>query len=131
MHNGVAVRVYETRIFSRFARKESIKGKHLLEAVQRADDGLIDADLGGGLIKQRVARPGQGRSGGYRTILVFRTGSLAIFLTGFAKNERENISADDLEDLKLIARQWLKHPERIEADMAAGILNEVNNDKES
>lgn len=125
------MRVYETRIFSRFARKESIKGKQLLEAVQRASDGLIDADLGGGLIKQRVARPGQGRSGGYRTILVFRTGSLAIFLTGFAKNERENISADDLEDLKLIARQWLKYPERIEADMAAGILNEVNNDTES
>lgn len=125
------MRVYETRIFSRFARKESIKGKQLLEAVQRASDGLIDADLGGGLIKQRVARPGQGRSGGYRTILVFRTGSLAIFLTGFAKNERENISADDLEDLKIIARQWLKFPERIEADLTAGILNEVNNDKES
>ena len=125
------MRVYETRIFSRFARKESIKGKQLLEAVQRASGGLIDADLGGGLIKQRVARPGQGRSGGYRTILVFRTGSLAIFLTGFAKNERENISADDLEDLKIIARQWLSFPERIEADVAAGILNEVNNDKES
>lgn len=125
------MRVYETRIFSRFARKESIKGEQLLEAVKRASDGLVDADLGGGLIKQRVARPGQGRSGGYRTILVFRTGSLAIFLTGFAKNERENISADDLEDLKLIARQWLKFPERIEADVAAGILNEVNNDKES
>ena len=64
------MRVYETRIFSRFARKESIKGKQLLEAVQRASGGLIDADLGGGLIKQRVSRPGQGRSGGYRTILV-------------------------------------------------------------
>lgn len=125
------MRVYETRIFSRFARKESIKGEQLLEAVKRASDGLIDADLGGGLIKQRVARPGQGRSGGYRTILVFRTGSLAIFLTGFAKNERENISADDLEDLKIIARQWLKYPERIEADVTAGILNEVSNDKES
>ncbi len=125
------MRVYETRIFSRFARKESIKEKQLLDAVQRASDGLIDADLGGGLIKQRVARPGQGRSGGYRTILVFRMGSLAIFLTGFAKNERENISANDLEDLKIIAQQWLKYPERIGADVTAGILSEVSNGKES
>ncbi|MEW9617665.1 type II toxin-antitoxin system RelE/ParE family toxin [Shinella sp. S4-D37] len=125
------MRVYETRIFSRFARKESIKEKQLLDAVQRASDGLIDADLGGGLIKQRVARPGQGRSGGYRTILVFRMGSLAIFLTGFAKNERENISANDLEDLKIIAQQWLKYPERIGADVTARILSEVSNGKES
>ena len=125
------MRVYETRIFSRFARKESIKEKQLLDAVQRASDGLIDADLGGGLIKQRVARPGQGRSGGYRTILVFRMESLAIFLTGFAKNERENISANDLEDLKIIAQQWLKYPERIGADVTAGILSEVSNGEES
>ena len=125
------MRVFETRIFSRFARKESIKEKQLLDAVQRASDGLIDADLGGGLIKQRVAHPGQGRSGGYRTILVFRMGSLAIFLTGFAKNERENISANDLEDLKIIAQQWLKYPERIGADVTAGILSEVSNGKES
>lgn len=58
-------------------------------------------------------------------------GSLAIFLTGFAKNERENISANDLEDLKIIAQQWLKYPERIGADVTAGILSEVNNGKES
>ena len=57
-------------------------------------------------------------------------GSLAIFLTGFAKNERENISANDLEDLKIIAQQWLKYPERIGADVTAGILSEVSNGKE-
>lgn len=91
---------------------------------------MIDADLGGGLIKQRVApRPRPQR--GYRTILVFRMGSLAIFLTGFAKNERENISANDLEDLKIIAQQWLKYPERIGADVTARILSEVSNGKES
>ena len=124
-------RVFKTRHFSRWMRKTELTDEALCKAAEEMAAGLIDADLGGGLIKQRVARPGQGRSGGYRTILVFRTGSLAIFLTGFAKNERENISADDLEDLKIIARQWLRFPERIEADLAAGILNEVNNDKES
>lgn len=99
-----------------------------VEATNRANQGLIDA--GGGLIKQRVARPGQGRSGGYRTILLFRAGELAIFLAGFAKSERANITEDDLEDLKTIAKQWLTDPKRVEKDLAAGILNEVLHDNE-
>jgi len=122
------MRIYETRIFGRFTKKETISNSDLRKAVERANAGLIDADLGGGLIKQRVARPGQGRSGGYRTILVFRSGDLAIFMAGFAKNERDNISDDDLADLKTIARQWLKEPDRLAKDLATGILNEVEHD---
>lgn len=119
------MRIFKTRIFARFLRRENLSDQDLVEAVERASRGLIDADLGGGLIKQRVARPGQGRSGGLRTILLFRAGSLAIFLAGFAKNERANISQDELDDLKTIASQWQKDPSRIEKDLAAGILNEV------
>lgn len=63
--------------------------------------------MGGGLVKQRVARPGQGRSGGYRVIIVYRTGDRAVFLYGFAKSERENIEPDELEDLRLIAADFL------------------------
>jgi hypothetical protein len=59
--------------------------------VRRADRGLVDADLGGGVIKQRVARTGQGRSGGYRMLLAYREGHRAVFLYGFSKSERENI----------------------------------------
>lgn len=124
------MQIYKTRIFARFLRKENIGDADLVEATRRANRGLIDADLGGGLIKQRVARPGQGRSGGYRTILLFRSGHLAVFLAGFAKNERANIADDDLEDLKTIARQWLMDPKTIEKDLAAGILNEVLHDDE-
>src|ERR1700683_1838925 len=58
--------------------------------------GLIDADLGSGLLKQRVARAGEGRSGGYRTIIAYRAGDRAVFLYGFAKNERDNIGDDEL-----------------------------------
>jgi hypothetical protein len=127
---GERVRIFKTRIFARFLRKENIRDADLVEAAGRANRGLIDADLGGGLIKQPVARPGQGRSGGYRTILLFRSGHLAVFLAGFAKKERANIAYDDLEDLKTIARQWLTDPKIIEKDLAAGILNEVPRDDE-
>jgi hypothetical protein len=63
----------------------------LCRAVRDAERGLIAADLGGGVIKQRIARPGQGKSGGFRTLIVFRAGTRAIFLHGFAKNEKDNL----------------------------------------
>ncbi len=85
------VRTFKTKWLARFARREGITDKSLLEAIERAESGLIDADLGGGLIKQRVARKGQGRSGGYRMIVGYRLKNRAVFLLGFAKNERDNI----------------------------------------
>lgn len=101
------MRVFKTKWLGRFARRERITDASLLEAIERAERGIIDADLGGGLIKQRVARPGQGRSGGYRMIVVYRTQDRAIFLYGFAKSERENIEPDELGDLRVIAADFL------------------------
>jgi hypothetical protein len=60
------MRIFKTKEFTRFARRERIADEALCDAIERAESGLIDADLGGNLIKQRVARPGQGRSGGHR-----------------------------------------------------------------
>jgi hypothetical protein len=119
------VRVYKTRLFARFARKERISDLALTEAVERAERGLIDADLGGGVIKQRVARQGQGRSGGYRTLIAVRLGDFAVFLFGFAKSERQNIEIDELEDLRTVAGQWLHDPNKLKRDAAAGTLIEV------
>jgi hypothetical protein len=99
----------------------------MLNAV-RAGQGLVDANLGGGVIKQRVARQGQGRSGGYRTLIAYRSGDFAIFLFGFAKRDRDNIEADELEVLQLTAHQWLIDESKIEKDVRAGILIEVNDD---
>jgi len=82
----------------RYARRERISHKALLEAVERAESGLIDADLGGGLIKQRVAREGQGRSGGYRTIIAYRRAGRAVFMIGFAKSTRANIGQEDIAE---------------------------------
>ena len=85
-------RIFKNGWFERFARKERIADASLREAVQRAESGLVDADLGGGVIKQRVARTGQGKSGGYRTLILFRQGDKAIFAFGFAKSAQANIS---------------------------------------
>lgn len=98
------MRVYKNSWFVRFARKERIADASLCEAVERAERGLVDADLGGGLIKQRVARSGSGRSGGYRTFVIYRAGLRAVFVFGFAKSGRDNIDEDDEADLKNAAK---------------------------
>jgi hypothetical protein len=80
------LRVFTTKVFARFARKERLDDRQLCEAIARAERGLVDADLGGNLIKQRVARSGRGRSGGYRTVVAFRASQRSVFLYGFAKS---------------------------------------------
>jgi hypothetical protein len=123
--------VYATKSFRRFQRKERIADAMLWDAVVRADSGLIDADLGGGLIKQRVARKGQGKRGGYRTILAYRSGERAVFLYGFAKNQRDNIEADELEDWREIGSSLLRAGmEAIERAVADDEVMEVYRGKE-
>ena len=117
--------VYQTRGFSRFARKAKVDAADLFDAIDRAHRGLIDADLGGGLIKQRIARPGQGKRGGHRGIVACRVGSLAVFLFGFSKNERDNIGPEDLADLRLLAKGWLESAATVERDLETGVLIEV------
>ena len=90
------MRVFLTKWMMRYVRRERIDPASLLEAIRRAERGLIDADLGGGLIKQPVARAGKGRSGGYRTLIAYRRGDRAFFLIGFAKSKREMSSPANL-----------------------------------
>lgn len=99
--------IFKTKWFARFARKERISAAALREAISQAERGLIGAVLGGDLIKQRVARSGEGKSGGYRTLIAFRTKYRAVFLYGFAKSERENIEDNELTTLKEIAAAWI------------------------
>lgn len=94
--DAMAIRIFVTRHFDRYARKQSITDQLLIDAIMRAEQGLVDANLGGFLIKQRIARAGQGRSSGYRTIIAYRKGDLAVFLSIFKKSQKANISQDDL-----------------------------------
>jgi hypothetical protein len=125
------MRVFKTKWLSRFARREGIADKSLQEAIERAERGLIDADLGGGLIKQRVARAGQGRSGGYRTIVAYRVKQRAVFLYGFAKNERDNIEPGELLTFRSIAADLLAADSaRIAGAIENGVLQEIDHDQE-
>jgi hypothetical protein len=123
------VRVFKTKWFVRFARKERIADRTLWGAVDRADRGLIDADLGGGVIKQRVARSGQGKSGGFRTIVVYRTKTRAIFVFGFAKSGKADLEPDELEGYRELAKVYLAKSESdMDSYVARGALTEVMKD---
>ena len=120
------MRIFKTKGFMRFARRERISDANLVEAIHRAERGLIDAQLGAGVIKQRVARTGQGRSGGYRVLIAYRHQSFSVFLYGFAKNERDNIDDDELATLRDIAKGWLHaDPKAITRAIADGLIEEM------
>lgn len=128
---GEIVHVFKTKWLARFARRERIADKSLSEAIERAERGLIDADLGGGLIKQRVAREGKGRSGGYRMMVAYRAQGRAVFLYAFAKNERDNIDPDELLSLREIAEDWLAaDADKIALAVEDGALQEVRDDED-
>lgn len=97
------MRIFKNKAFVRFARKSRMPDADLCKAVEDAANGLIDADLGGGVIKQRIACKGGGKSGGFRTIILFRVGARAFFVHGFAKNEKDNIDEKELAAFKLLA----------------------------
>lgn len=119
------MRYFKTPWFQRFARREGIDNKALVEAVERLEKGAIDADLGGGLYKQRVARPGGGRSGGYRTLVCFRAESRAFFVYGFPKSKRANISSTQEKDLKKLAAVLLNlSEETLQSMLDDGSLEE-------
>jgi hypothetical protein len=120
------LRIFKTKWFVRFARRERIADGRLIETVRRAAAGLIDADLGGGLLMQRLSRPGQGRSGGYRVLIAYRPKARAVFIYGFAKSERDNIGKDELETARDIATAWLEaDADRLSRAIADGLIREV------
>lgn len=120
------MRIFKTKWFDRFARKERIESEAIRDAIARAELGQINADLGGGVIKQRVARRGQGRSGGFRTLVLFRMGERAVFAYGFAKSDRDNIRADELTALRELATELLEYDEKeLAKALEAGALIEV------
>ena len=123
------MRIFLTRGVVRFARRQRIADASLSEAIDRAERGTIDADLGGGLIKQRVARPGQGRSGGFRMIVAYRAAGRAVFLYAFAKSDRDNIDGDELEALRTIGANWLAASvELVGQAIEDGDLKEIEHD---
>ncbi|WP_351016214.1 type II toxin-antitoxin system RelE/ParE family toxin [Shewanella sp. AC91-MNA-CIBAN-0169] len=102
-------RIFKTPDFASWAKDESVDHSALLTAVQEIEDGLVDAKLGGNVIKKRVARTGQGKSGGFRTIIAFKVDDKSFFMFGFSKNEKANISAKEKTALKIMAKELLAY----------------------
>ena len=101
------MRIFKTKRFDKFAQQHKINDSSLRAAVVCVEKGLIDADLGGNVIKQRVARMGQGKSSGYRTILIYLRGDKAFFVHGFSKSDQDNLSSDEEKWLKATANHLL------------------------
>lgn len=99
------MKVYKTREFARLCRKAGVADLDLCEAADRAEKGLVDASIGKFLIKQRIARRNEGRSGGFRTIVFHRHGERAVFLHLFAKNERSNLTRAEEDAYRDIAKE--------------------------
>lgn len=126
------MRIYKNRWFASFATKERIRDAILRQTVRQAEQGLIDADLGGGVLKQRVAREGSGKSGGYRALMFFRQGERAVFVFAFAKSDRANLDANEAVTFRKAAKIVLALSQaEIDAEVSAGRLTEVKCDDEN
>jgi hypothetical protein len=107
-------------------RKSGLSDNALLEAVAEMADGLIDADLGGNLVKKRIPLPGRGKSGGARTIVATKFKAHWFFIYGFVKNERDNIDADELKAFQELAKQYLMlDNKQLELAVKHGMFTEV------
>ena len=124
------MQVFKSKWFGKWADKEDLTDQDLSAAVKEMVNGLIDADLGGHVMKKRVALQGQGKSGGARTLLAFKVGDKAFFMYGFAKNQQDNISAKELKALKAMAKQVLGYtPAQLKVVLNAGEFIEVRHDE--
>jgi hypothetical protein len=123
--------IYKSRWFDRWAHKEGLNTPSLCAAVREMKAGLYEADLGGGLLKKRIARQGLGKSGGFRTLVATNRASRWIFVFGFAKNERSNIDDDEKAALKALATHLLSlTAQALDKAHRAGELIEVDCDAE-
>lgn len=122
----MAVRVLKDYEFHRWAKSEGLSDESLRKAAREIEAGLIDARLGGFLIKKRVAPLGRGKSGGYRTIVAHRQGDRLVFLHGFAKNEKDNITKNEKEALRKLGDEYMGFPAAQLTKMAReGVIVEI------
>ena len=119
-------RIFKTRQFARWMRQTELTDAALCMSVREMMAGLVDADLGGHVLKKRVAVPGRGKRGGARTLVATRRGSRWFFVYGFEKKEKANVSRAELEALQWLARELLDlTAEQLELSIQDGALQEI------
>ena len=120
------MRVFKNTWFSKFARKEKISNEELKGIVEQLEAGQAEADLGGGVYKVRHARPGKGKSGSHRVIVLFKSKFRTFFVYGFSKSDRSNIDEGELRMFKDRARDvFSSTEEQINARVKKGSFIEV------
>lgn len=126
---GSLMRIFKTKFFARWARKEKLHDSLLRQAVDEMEKGLIDADLGNYVYKKRIALKGRGKRGGVRSIIAYKTSEKAFFIFGYAKNEKDNITTEEKKIVKALAKEFLNYSTtQINKLITDGNLIEVNND---
>jgi len=124
------MRIFKTKIFTKWAAKEGLTDNRLRIAVDEMEHGLLDADLGGSVVKKRVAISGRGKRSGMRTLLAYKVSNKAFFIYGFAKNAHTNISDNELKALKKLAKELLNYTDKKLTEVIKnGALIEVVNDE--
>lgn len=101
------MKIFKYKLFHQWAKSENLKDEKLKEAIDEIERGLYEANLGSGLYKKRVAMPGKGKRGSYRTLLAFKEGQRAFFIYGFAKNVRDDISENEKKIYRQLAKDLL------------------------
>jgi hypothetical protein len=120
------MRLFVTKAFARFADRAGITDARLREAIERVEQGAVVADLGSGVVKLRLARRGQGKSGSFRCIVLLRRGERAFFVYGFAKSARDDIRPDELKAFRKLAETMLALDERsLDAAKRNGTIREI------
>jgi|HubBroStandDraft_4_1064222.scaffolds.fasta_scaffold133034_3 hypothetical protein len=124
------MRVFKTRLFSKWARTVKLSDKQLKQAVEEMEKGLIDADLGGFIYKKRIALSGRGKRGGTRSVIAYQLRRKAFFIFGYAKSEKDNISAEELKIAKAFASELLSYnDQQLDILITDGKLIEVKYEK--
>ncbi|MBN9475056.1 MAG: hypothetical protein ABS43_31140 [Bordetella sp. SCN 67-23] len=118
--------ILKRKDFARWQASEKLPDASLCGAVKEMESGLIDADLGGFLYKKRVARLGSGKSGGYRTLLSARMGRRYVFLHGFPKSDKADITQDEKKALQFAGKVFLElSDEALAKALRSRVLTEV------
>ncbi len=120
------MRILKNKEFDRWAGKEHLNDEAILKAAEEMEKGLYEANLGRNVYKKRVSIGNRGKRGGARTIVAFKIHNKAIFMYGFAKNQKENISSKEEKALKELAKVFLNfNDNQVDKAIQVGELIEV------
>ena len=118
-----------TKKFGKWAKKNKLPPQNLAKSLTEVIDGTFEANLGGHIFKKRVAKSGEGKRGSFRTIICFKQSDRVVYLHGFSKNSKENISDKEFQSLKELAAILLNmNDEELQIAISSGVLMEVNNE---